>query len=96
MLFFSLAFAHAFSWGRNDEGQLGIATGEAVGSVYSPATLDATVAAHHGFVQLYANNAAEHARIVKVACGTTHAVALTEANEVFAWGWLSDGVSFFE
>ncbi|KAK5578203.1 hypothetical protein RB653_003156 [Dictyostelium firmibasis] len=69
-------FGDVYSWGRSKEGQLGIGQGnggsEKIMFISKP-TLVKTL---------------QHERIIKVACGNFHSLALTDMGKLYEWGQL--------
>ncbi|KAM9982065.1 hypothetical protein ACTFIY_004358 [Dictyostelium cf. discoideum] len=69
-------FGDVYSWGRSKEGQLGIGQG------YSGSDKVMFVAKPTLIKSL------QHERIIKVACGNFHSLALTDMGKVYEWGQL--------
>lgn len=65
-----------YTWGRNDYGQLGI--GETVNSAGATMYLNSRVPQKV--------NGLDGVKIIKVACGYNHCLALSDKGEVYAWG----------
>ncbi|KAM9965762.1 hypothetical protein ACTFIR_005936 [Dictyostelium discoideum] len=69
-------FGDVYSWGRSKEGQLGIGQGyggsDKVMFVAKPTLIKSL----------------QHERIIKVACGNFHSLALTDMGKVYEWGQL--------
>lgn len=68
-----------WAWGRNDDGQLGVAAGSGRDRVERNAVPQRV-------------KALTGTRVVAVACGRTHSVALDSAGQVYSWGSGDDGV----
>lgn len=82
--FHSLALTkegHIYAWGRGEGGQLGIEREELMKKNQ----------------EMYVDfptrifDALENQRIMQVACGEAHNLALTDEGKVYAWGWGSNG-----
>eukprot|EP00004_Rigifila_ramosa_P024507 TRINITY_DN7127_c0_g1_i1.p1 TRINITY_DN7127_c0_g1~~TRINITY_DN7127_c0_g1_i1.p1 ORF type:complete len:938 (+),score=202.27 TRINITY_DN7127_c0_g1_i1:1762-4575(+) len=64
-----------FSWGRGQHGQLGLGEAGAANIVHTPQRVEA--------LRLKA--------VVQVAAGYHHSLALTDSDDLFAWGWNAHG-----
>lgn len=72
---------HVYVWGRGDGGQLGLDHTELLynnGEIYVDYP-----------IRIF--NSLSQKRIMQVACGEAHCLALTDEGKVFAWGWGSNG-----
>eukprot|EP00891_Asterochloris_glomerata_P007758 jgi/Astpho2/7758/Aster-07597 len=66
-----------YSFGRNQNGQLGLGTSH---DALSPSLIEALKGSVVDF-------AVQDQRVISVACGAEHSVASVESGEVYAWGW---------
>jgi alpha-tubulin suppressor-like RCC1 family protein len=75
-----------FVWGRNEGGQLGLDT-----STFTQRRLELSVVDNFLTVpeRLYGVLATK--KIVQVACGEAHSLALTSDSQVYSWGWGGNG-----
>ena len=72
---------HVYVWGRGEGGQLGIDR-EQLPVVNGEICVESPTRVLHALAQK---------RVMQVACGEAHCLALTNEGTVFAWGWGSNG-----
>mmetsp|Transcript_2002 Transcript_2002/g.1881 ORF Transcript_2002/g.1881 Transcript_2002/m.1881 type:complete len:440 (+) Transcript_2002:510-1829(+) len=79
---------HLYVWGRGEGGQLGLQQEDLI-----KVMKDLGIASEDPFIhtprRLYGELA--NKKIIQVACGEAHTLALTDSNEVYGWGWGSNG-----
>lgn len=79
---------HLYVWGRGEGGQLGLDP-EQLRKTMSELKIDSSEVFIHMPQRLFGELGKK--KIALVACGEAHTLALTEQNEVFGWGWGSNG-----
>ena len=77
-----------YTWGWDLNGQLGLAEKDAV-VASGTATATAATASNENVPRLV--EALEGKRVIQIACGSYHTVALTDAAELYTWGWGKNG-----
>jgi alpha-tubulin suppressor-like RCC1 family protein len=70
---------NVYSWGRSDMGQLGV--------TIKPPLTGSTGVFEVDFPQFRPPDA----RVVKIACGSEHSMAVTSGGDLFTWGWGEHG-----
>lgn len=79
---------HLYVWGRGEGGQLGLDP-EHLRKTMFDLKIDSSEVFIHTPQRLFGELGKK--RIILVACGEAHTIALTDQYEVFGWGWGSNG-----
>mmetsp|Transcript_24849 Transcript_24849/g.22031 ORF Transcript_24849/g.22031 Transcript_24849/m.22031 type:complete len:102 (+) Transcript_24849:2548-2853(+) len=74
---------HCYSWGRGEGGQLGIH--------FDKLTHDQKKNELYLLIPMKVGGAIENVKIIQVACGDAHSLALSQNGQVYGWGYTNSG-----